>query len=352
MAEAHLVLDRLTVRNRGRAVLDNLSLSVVRGETLALLGPQGCGKTATLLAIAGFLRPSLGSIRLAGRDITVAAPETRNVALAPDDDALFPHLSVLDNVAFGLKMRGVARDERRAQAAAMLSALGAGHLAARSPARLDPPERRLVSLARAAATHPALLLVDEPAAPEDADRREAARAVLGAALGPEHTTAILATHDRAAAFGLAGRVALLRDGRLEQLGTPQDLYEHPATRFVAGFTGGCNLLRATLLHERDGEAVISVAGQTANARCAPGTPAGVMTLCLRPNRLRLEPGSPLRGLVESLAYQGAVTRATLRLGGETAVAEITHAPPGLAVGSEVGIGWNTADSWLIAGGAA
>ena len=347
MPDAHLVLDRLTARDRRRTVLDNLSLVLARGQTLALLGPEGAGKTATLMLLAGFLRPTLGTVRLNGRDITVAPPESRDIAMAFQDDALFPHMSVLDNVAFGLKMRGVPRAERRARAADTLAALRIGQLAERHPARLDPSERRLVALARAAATRPALLLIDEPSAPEDAAKREAARTVLGAALGPEHTTAILATHDRAAAFGLADRVAFLRDGHVEQLGTPQDLYERPASRFIASFTGGCNFLPVTLLHERDGTAVISVSGQTSAARCAPGARPGPATLCLRPHRLRVDPAGPVRGTVEALAYEGAVIRATLMVEGATCVAELVQAPAGLARGSVLTLGWNAADAWLL-----
>ncbi len=347
MPEAHLVLDRLTVRGRGQVVLDGLTLRLERGQTLALLGPVGSGKTVALLALAGFLRPVLGTIRLGGRDITAAPPESRNIAMAFDTDALFPHLPVIDNVAFGLKMHGVGRDERRARAAATLAALRIGPLAERHPARLNPSERRLVALARAAATNPALLLIDEPSAPEHAAEREAARAVLREALGPDHTTAILATHDRAAAFALADRVAVLRDGRLEQFGTPPDIYEQPATRFVASFTGGCNLLPATLLHESGGEAVIGINGSTAAARCLSGMRPGPVTLCIRPHKLRLDQHATVRGTVEAVDYQGAISRITLRAGAERCVAETTQPPPGLARGDAVVLGWNAADSWLI-----
>jgi putative spermidine/putrescine transport system ATP-binding protein len=347
MPDVHLVLDRLSARDRGRTVLDNLSLALARGQTLALLGPTGAGKTATLMLLAGFLRPTLGSVRLGGRDITVAPPHTRDIAMAFQDDALFPHLSVLDNVAFGLKMRGMPRGERRARAAATLAALRIGELAARAPARLAASERRMVSLARAAAARPALLLVDEPSAPEDAATREAVRMVLGEALGPDHATAILATHDRAAAFGLADRVALLREGRLEQIGTPRELYERPASRFVAGFTGGCNMLAAVLLREQGGAAVVSIAGHTAAARCAPGMPPGPVLLCLRPHRLRVAPTGSLLGVIVSLSYQGAVTRATLQVGAESCVAELVQAPPGLARGATLALGWDAADGWLL-----
>lgn len=343
MPEPHLVLDRLTARNRGRTVLDGVSLSLARGQTLALLGLPGAGKTALLLALAGFLRPVSGRIVLAGTDIAAAPPERRDIAMAFDSDALFPHLSVIDNVAFGLKMRGVARAERRARAAAALASLHIAALAERPPARLDAAERRLVALARACAAQPALLLIDE-AANQDAARREAA---LREMLAAEHATAILATHDRAAAFGLADQVAVLRDGHLEQAGPPPLVYEQPATRFVASLTGGCNLLPATLLHERGGAAVIAIAGATAAARCTPGLPPGPVTLCIRPHRMRLDPAGPVRGTVEQVAYRGGVTEVTLRAGGATCVAETGQPPAGLARGDTLAAGWEPGQAWLI-----
>ncbi len=347
MPDAHLVVDRITARDGGRVVLADLSLALERGQSLALLGPEGAGKTSVLLLLAGFLRPTLGSVRLAGRDITAAAPQTRDIAMVFEEDALFPHLTVLDNVGFGLKMRGIARSERRQRAGAVLAALGIARLARLQPARLDPAQRRLVALARASATQPALLLVDEPPAPAEAARREVVREALGTALAAEHTTAILATHDRAAAFGFGERVALLQDGRLAQIGSPQELFERPATRFVAGFTGGCNLLPATLLRNVEAGAVVELAGATITARPRPDLPPGPVLLCIRPHSVRLDPRGPVRGPVQSLSYQGALTRVTLRLVSGPFVAELAQAPAGLAPGSELAVGWDPADTWLL-----
>jgi ABC-type Fe3+/spermidine/putrescine transport system ATPase subunit len=349
MAEAHLLLDRVTVRGRDRPILDALTLALARGRTLALLGPAGAGKTATLLLLAGFLRPSLGTIRLAGRDITAAPPEARDIAAVFQEDTLFPHLSVLDNVAFGAKMRGVKRAARRAAARAALAGLGIASLAGRHPGRLDPAERRLVALARATACHPALLLIDEPAAPADTAPPEAVRGVLRAALAPDHTTAILATRDRTAAFGFSDVVALLNAGALEQFGSPRDLFERPATGFVATFTGPCNLLPATLLGHTGAGAVLKLSGGTANAPARPELPAGRVLLCLRPHRLRLDPAGPLRGTVEQIEYHGTMTRITVGLPEGPAVADLAQAPPGLARGAALALGFDSADAWLLPG---
>ncbi len=339
MADAHLLLDRVTVAGRERPLLTGLSLALGRGQTLALLGPEGAGKTAALLTIAGFLRQSLGTVKLAGRDITTALPENRDIGMVFQEDALFPHLSVLDNVAFGLKMRGHGRADRRQAAAQALEALGLAGLAQEHPSRLDAPKRRLVALARAVTCRPALLLVDEAPAGS-----EALRTVLGA----EHVTAVLATHDRAAAFGLADLVALLRDGALEQLDTPKALFERPATRFAAEFTGPCNLLPATLLGHAAGGAVLKMSGGTANAQARPDLRAGRVLLCLRPHQVRLDPSGPLRGVVERIDYQGALTRLTLRLPEGALVADLAQAPSGLAPGVALTLGWAADDAWLLA----
>lgn len=347
MAEPYLLVDRVSVRGRDRPILDHLSFALSRGQTLALLGPAGAGKTAALLMLAGFLPVAGGAVRLDGREITTALPEARDMAMVFQEDALFPHLSVADNVAFGLKMRGVPRPARRQQARAALATLGVAALADRHSARLDPAERRLVALARAVACRPALLLIDEPPAPADAPPREAVRHVLRAALAPGHTTAILATHDRAAAFGLGHRVALLHDGRLEQLGTPQDLFERPATRFVAGFTGPCNLLPAGLLGHTAAGTVLKLSGGTATARASTNLPPGRVLLCLRPHRLRPDPTGVLRGVVEQIDYQGTTTRVTLRLPEGPLVADLAPAPAGLAVGVALALGFDPADAWLL-----
>jgi ABC-type Fe3+/spermidine/putrescine transport system ATPase subunit len=338
------------VRGRDRPVLAGLSLTLARGQTLALLGPAAAGKSAALLTLAGFLRQSLGTVRLAGRDITMVPPERRDIGMVFEADGLFPHLTARDNVAFGLKMRGHPRAARRDHALAALAALGIGSLADRQPARLDATERRLVALARAVACRPALLLVDEPDAQAEARPREAVRGALRAAPRLERTTAILATHDPATAFGLADRVALLRDGALEQLGSPQELFDRPATRFAAAFTGPCNLLPATLLGHTQAGAVVTLSGGTANARARPELPAGRVLLCLRPHRLRLDPAGALRGPVEQVDYQGALTRVTLRPPEGPIVADLAEAPRGLGPGQILTVGWAAPDAWPLPAG--
>ena len=344
-ADAYLRLDRVTVAGRARPIVDGISLALARGQTLALLGPDGAGKSALLLTLAGFLPQSFGAVHLDGREITTALPERRNIGAVFAEDGLFPHLAVLDTVAFGLKMRGQSRADRRARAREVLAALGLAALGEKHPGRLDASERRLVALARAVACAPALLLIDEPAAA--APPAEAVRRALRPALAIAQTTAIFATHDRATAFGHADLVALLRDGRLEQLGSPMELFEHPATRFAAGFTGTCNLLPATLLETAGAHARVGLSGGMALATAGQNLAAGPVLVCLRPHRLVLDPAGPLRGTVTRIDYQGALTRVTLHLPEGELVADLAQVPPGLAPGTTLSLGWAAEHAWLV-----
>jgi ABC-type Fe3+/spermidine/putrescine transport system ATPase subunit len=346
--QGFLALDQISARARGRVVVAELTLALARGQRLALLGGPGAGKTAVLLLLTGFLRPHLGAIRLDGRDISALAPERRNIAAVFQEDTVFPHLSVAENVAYALRLRGHRRTERRQEAARTLGELGLAALLGRHPARLEPAQRRLLALARAAAAKPALLLVDEPAQPADAPAREAVRAALSAAPMLAGMTTVFATRDHAAAFALADAVALLQAGRLVQAGTPRELYERPASRLAAVASGACNLLDARLLgRDGDGIARLALPGGPARAQAAAGLPPGPVLLCVRPNRVHPDRHGPVRGPVESIAYLGGLTRITLRLPESPFVAELHEAPAGLARGQELSLGWRAGDAWAL-----
>jgi putative spermidine/putrescine transport system ATP-binding protein len=346
-ADDFLVLDRLSAHEGGRMVLHALSLTLARGQRLALLGAPGAGTTACVQVLAGFRRTLLGHIRLAGRPITDASPHTRGIAAVFREDTVFPHLSVLDNVAFGLKLRGVRAAERQRLAAAELAALGASPLADRPTARLDPAERRVVALARAAVLHPDLLLVDEPATAADAPQRAAIRTALAAVFAREHVTCLLATHDAEAALALSDRVALLREGHLLQLATPQDLYERPASRYVAAFTGDCNVLAGTLLREGEAARFVLADGSHAPAQCPPDLPEGPALLAVRPGKARPELHGRVRGTVAAIAYRGGLTRVTLDTPEGPFLADLAQAPAGLARGADLALGWPEDGAWAM-----
>ena len=236
-AASGLVLHNLGRRQGERVLVDALSLSVAAGECLALLGPSGCGKTTTLRLLAGLDPVSSGRIRLAGEDITDLPPGQRRVAMVFQSYALYPHLSVAENLALGLRLRGVPAREREQRIAATLELLQLADLQQRRPAQLSGGQRQRVALARALLRQPRLVLLDEPMSNLDAQLREELRPELRRLLCGGEPPVVYVTHDQQEAMGLADRIAILRAGRLQQIGTPQELYERPINVFVASFLG-------------------------------------------------------------------------------------------------------------------
>jgi ABC-type Fe3+/spermidine/putrescine transport system ATPase subunit len=250
-----LRLDAIEKRFGETTAVTNLSLEVAPGELLTLLGPSGCGKTTTLRMIAGFETPTAGRILLDGRDITKLPPQKRGFGMVFQNYALFPHLDVFENVAFGLKGQGTPRAEivRRVQEAlALVDLAGYGK---RKVQQLSGGQQQRVALARALAPEPRILLLDEPLSNLDASLRERTRAELRTLLERLGITAIFVTHDQEEAFDLSDRIAIMEGGRLQQLGTPEALYRQPANPFVATFLGRANFLDVLVL-EREGEWLI------------------------------------------------------------------------------------------------
>jgi ABC-type Fe3+/spermidine/putrescine transport system ATPase subunit len=233
-------LDQLATRYAGGGNVGPVSLSVARGELLALLGPSGCGKTTVLRMLAGFVAPTSGAIRLRGRDVTRVRPHRRGVALVFQSFALFPHLSVSGNIAFGLRRHGAGRVEIRHKVGRLIEQMRLDGLADRMPAALSGGQQQRVAIARALAIEPAVVLLDEPFSSLDAKLRESTRQELRGLQQALGFTAILVTHDQSEALSIADRVAVMQAGRLEQVDTPQVVYQRPATRFVAGFVGRAN----------------------------------------------------------------------------------------------------------------
>ncbi len=224
-----------------------VSIAVERGELLSLVGPSGCGKTTILRMIAGFVAPTTGTIRLRGADITQAPPHRRQAALVFQNYALFPHLTVFDNVAFGLRRRGVDRAEITRRVERLIAMMRLDGLAFRLPKALSGGQQQRVALARALAIEPAVILLHEPFSSLDAKLRESTRFELRTLQQELGFTAILVTHDQAEALSISDRLAIMRDGKLEQLGTAEDVYYRPATPFVAGFVGHANQVGAGIV---------------------------------------------------------------------------------------------------------
>jgi ABC-type Fe3+/spermidine/putrescine transport system ATPase subunit len=243
MSDAPAVeLQRVTKRFGDHVAVDGVDLEVRDGEFLSLLGPSGCGKTTTLRLIAGFERPDTGAIRIGGRDVAALPPYKRPVNTVFQSYALFPHLSVRDNVAYGLKQSGIPRGERVTRAREMLEVVHLGGVEGRKPRQLSGGQQQRVALARALVLNPKVLLLDEPLGALDLKVRRELQIELKRIQESVGITFVYVTHDQEEALAMSDRVAVMNHGRIEQLAAPQDIYDRPATEFVAGFIGDTNFI--------------------------------------------------------------------------------------------------------------
>ncbi len=255
-----LTVQNLTAHYGATKVLEDLSLSVGKGELVSLLGASGCGKTTTLRLIAGFLEPTSGSIRLGDKDLTRLPAYKRDIGLVFQNYALFPHLSVLDNVGFGLKQRGVAPADREKRAKAMLERVGLAQLADRLPGALSGGQKQRVALARALVIEPPLLMFDEPLSNLDAKLRVDMRVEIRQLQRANGTTSVYVTHDQEEAFSISDRVAIMNAGRIMQFDTPETLYQRPANAFVARFVGFENLIPMKVVARESATVTAEAAG--------------------------------------------------------------------------------------------
>jgi putative spermidine/putrescine transport system ATP-binding protein len=256
--------------SRSRPVLERFSLAVEKGELVSLLGPSGCGKTTTLRVIAGFLEPFGGRLLIGGRDTTRVPPHRRNIGLVFQSYALFPHLSVAANVAFGLRMRRVAAGETRERVAAALAMVDLEGLEERLPSQLSGGQRQRVALARALVIEPDLLLLDEPLSNLDAKLRVGMRAELTRLQRRLGITMVYVTHDQVEALSLSDRIVVMNRGRIEQSGPPERIYREPATPFVAGFMGFDNRFDARVAEVRGASVRLAAGSRTLEARLRTG----------------------------------------------------------------------------------
>ena len=311
--EPALRLDRVC-KSFGRAAhaLIDIDLDIAAGEFVSLLGPSGCGKTTTLRVVAGFEAPTSGRVILAGQDITALPPNRRPVNTVFQDYAVFPHMNVAENVGFGLSVRGVAADAIRRRVGETLELVGLGAFAARPVAALSGGQRQRVALARAIICEPKLLLLDEPLSALDAALREHMQVELKSLQARLGTTFVMVTHDQTEALSISDRIAVMQGGEIEQIASPAELYDRPATRFVAGFIGTMNLLPGTV--SADGRLEVPGSSLPMPAE-AHGFGAGsAVVLGLRPEDLEISTASagiPIR--VENVVFHGRSLRVIGRI---------------------------------------
>jgi spermidine/putrescine ABC transporter ATP-binding subunit len=343
--------------------VDSVSIEVAGGEFLTLLGPSGSGKTTTLQIVAGFVRPDRGRVVLDGRDLTGVPPHRRNIGMVFQNYALFPHMTVADNVAFPLESRRTPRSEVRQRVGETLETVGLGGLAARMPRQLSGGQQQRVALARAIVFRPPLLLMDEPLGALDKKLRERLQLEIMEISRGLGVTVIYVTHDQEEALFMSHRIAVYHGGRIEQLGTPDELYERPVSAFVAGFVGDSNMFPGTV--DRSGPEPVLVDGRwpiRLDAR-RDGLEAGArLTVVVRPERLRVNlpgaPGGPARavtipGRIREAIYLGSVRKYVIDLPGDrrvTARVQTGDAAADLTAGAHVEVSWDMAHGVIVVPG--
>lgn len=332
-AEAHLVLEDLTKRYNTVTAVNKLSLSVAKGEFVSLLGPSGCGKTTTLRMIAGFITPTEGEVYLAGKRITHQPPYRRGMGIVFQNYALFPHLNVAQNVAFGLEMRRLPKQEIAARVEEALAQVRLAGYGKRRIRELSGGQQQRVALARALVIQPSVLLLDEPLSNLDAKLREQMRQEIREIQQELGITTIFVTHDQVEALTMSDRIVVLNEGRVEQVGTPEEIYERPASRFVAEFIGRANFLTAEVSERLPDGSRLSVGGDGVLVVPQELPVAQRVSLMVRPHRIRMSKNGAekgLRGRVRTVTYVGDLVQYAVEVGAET----ITVEQPTVAQGGE------------------
>ena len=315
------------VREQEVVAVDSVDLTIAEGEFFSLLGPSGSGKTTVLRMIAGFESPTAGAILLQGRDVTGLAPYDRDVNTVFQDYALFPHMTVLQNVEYGLKVKKVAKTDRRCRANEMLESVRLGSFGHRRPTQLSGGQRQRVARARALVNRPKVLLLDEPLGALDLKLREEMQVELKEIQRDVGITFVFVTHDQGEALSMSNRIAVFNQGRIEQVGTPREIYDHPTTAFVAGFVGTSNVMSAAMSHELMGVAAMH---------------------SVRPERIRIvqelvaDSEVSVSGTVNDVQYLGAESRLRVALAdGSHLLASVpSDGLVGAAIGGPIRLAWS------------
>ena len=338
--------------------VDNVSIDIVKGEFFALLGPSGCGKTTLLRMLAGFETTTDGDIEIDGQPMQGVPPNKRPVNMVFQSYAVFPHMTVFDNVAYGLKVTGVPKDKIKGQVEEALSLVHLEEYGKRKPDQLSGGQRQRVALARALVKKPKVLLLDEPLSALDAKLREAMRLELVRLQHSVGITFVIVTHDQDEALSMADRAAVMEHGVVRQLAPPDELYEHPNSRFVADFIGKVNMLEAKVAGQQAGDLLVEISGLGRVSVPHAGTAVGGIGIAVRPEKTILSADKPgegaiaLRGKVSDVAYYG--NESHILLDTETGVQFIStvqnderHSGVSAAIGDDMWISWMPANTLVL-----
>jgi spermidine/putrescine transport system ATP-binding protein len=355
--EGGVEVRNVTKRFGSMVAVDNVSLTINPGEFVALLGPSGCGKTTTLRMLAGFEQPDEGEVYISGQPLAGVPAHKRNVNTVFQNYSLFPHMNVLDNVAFGPRSRGIDKATARAQAQEMLETVRLGEYGSRKPAQLSGGQQQRVALARALVNRPSALLLDEPLAALDLKLRQAMQIELKRIQREVGITFIFVTHDQEEALTMSDRIAVMSQGRVEQVGTPEDIYYRPASIFVASFIGSANLLPARVQNVSETEVTV----ETANGAVVTGDRDGRLftvgktaTVMIRPERIVIEDDpvanqANVKAVVTNRIFHGASSDVHVQTADGTELVADLEADDGFQCkpGEDVWVSWPNGSAYIL-----
>ncbi|MFP5078131.1 ABC transporter ATP-binding protein [Rhizobium sp. YIM 134829] len=334
-------------------VVHDFNMAIEKGEFISFLGPSGCGKTTILRMVAGFETPTAGTITINGRDQSALKPNQRNIGMVFQAYALFPNMTVFDNVAFGLKIAGAGKEEIGKRVKEMLGLINLDHLADRYPYQMSGGQQQRVALARALAPKPQVLLLDEPLSALDAKIRVSLREEIRLIQQQLGITTVFVTHDQEEALSISDRIVIMNAGRADQIGTPFEIYNRPATRFVASFVGTLNLIEAKVLDPAANRVTIGDQGVTLKERLGPVQAGDTVSLALRPEAGSIAEGAKgdtaLTGPVVSTNFLGSVIRTRISVGDSPISFDMFNSP-GLvppAIGDTVTLRFTAGDLLIV-----
>jgi len=353
---SQLIIDNVSkvfdAKSPDNKAVDSISLTIEPGQFVTLLGPSGCGKTTTLRMVAGFEQPSAGDILLDGNSLLSVPPNLRPMSMVFQSYALFPHLTVEENVQFGLKIKKTPAEERKSRARRSLELMSIDQYASRFPHELSGGQQQRVALARALVMEPRILLFDEPLSNLDARLRMRMRDEIRDIQQRLGITSIFVTHDQSEALAMSDVIVVMNAGRIEQVGSPKDVYQRPVNRFVATFLGTANFLTGKVREVTGTVATVDIDGKVLRAKCADGTVAGQdITVIVRSEDLRVKATGPaeshIAGTVSTSTFDGATTAYTIASTQGDLKAEVPGNEPTLAPGTQVFCSADESGIWVL-----